>query len=616
MSDNTPASDAAWWKGDPTATPARLYDDSVRTSHYVTVTDGTRIAVDLFLPKGLAEGAVVPTIITITPYFRSMEFRHPAVAALFQQLGLQGTIWGHEMARLGYASVIMDMRGAGASFGRKRSILMPDVTRDGSDVLDWIVAQPWSNGRVGTTGISALGMTGQWLATLKHPALKAIAPRFTVFDMYRALHPNGLLPSRFLADIGRALRAMDSNRLWDVPESPVQKGLFYALVQGIRPADDDKGRKLLAQAVAEHVDNEAFDLDIAGVTYRDDELPIAGGGTTLDTQAPATHATDMEAASVPVYAYAGWYDAAFVREMISLHNTVRSPGSRLIIGPWDHGGKNDCSPPVDGKRKSAFDQAGELARYFDLHLRDVDHGVADEDPVHYFTMGESKWKSAPSWPPPADPVRWFLTPGGHLTDSRPEGTGAEPYRVDFDAGTGVWSRFGKHLSGGMEPACYPDRAGQDRKLAVFDTAPFSDDVEFTGHGIARLFLSCSETDGAVILYVEDVAPDGTVLNVTEGHLQLSYRKLADEAPAYWHAGPFHTGLRSDETPVTPGEVMTLEFDLLPISWMFRAGHALRVAIAGADKDNFVRVPERGTPVFDIGWGGEHASHVELPIVRR
>lgn len=617
MADKKPASDAAWWADDPVATPARMYSDVVRTSHYVTVRDGTRVAVDLHLPKDLPAGQRLPTILTITPYFRSMEFRASWLETLFRLAGLARINWGDEMARLGFATVMMDMRGAGASFGRKRSMMMFDVVNDGPDVMDWIVEQQWSNGRIGSTGISALGMTGEWLATTKHPALKAIAPRFTVFDMYRSLHCNGVHCKRFVADIGEMLRAMDSNRLWDTAESPLAKALFLALVKGITPADEDQGRRLLAAAVKEHVDNEGFDEDISGISFRDDPLPVAGDGATLDTQAPASHIPDMEASGIPVYAYGGWYDAAFAREMISLHNSVRNPGSRLVIGPWDHGGKNDCSPPVAGKRESAFDQAGELARFFNFHLRDVDNAIAAEAPVHYFTMGEGRWKSAPAWPPPAEPAKLFLSPGGSLAGtSAPTEAGSDRYKVDFTAGTGEWSRFGKHLSGGVNAATYPDRRARDTKLLVYEAAPFEEPTEVTGHPLVKLFLSCSEPDAAVILYLEDVAPDGTVVNVTEGHMRLSHRNLASEPPDFWHLGPFHSGRRSECGPVARGEVVELDFDLLPVSWLFRAGHAVRVAIAGGDKDNFVRIPETGDPVFDVAWGGERASFVELPIVAR
>jgi putative CocE/NonD family hydrolase len=608
--------DAAWWHGSPTATPARLYEGSVRTSQYVTVRDGTRIAIDLFLPDGLADGQAIPTILTITPYFRSLRYRSPLFRELFRRLGLESTEWGHEFARFGYATVVMDMRGAGASFGRKRSVMMPDVVRDGSDVMDWIVSQPWSNGRVGSTGISALGMTGEWLATTKHPALKAIAPRFTVFDIYRAVHPGGLLSARFLADMGRAMRAMDSNRLWQGPENPLVRPLFFALTDGIRAVDDDRDKKLIAAAVREHVDNEAFDLDLAAITHRDDLFPHAAEEATLDSQSPAAFASDLEAAGLPIYAYGGWLDAAFNREMISLHQTVRTPGSRLVIGPWEHGARFHCSPIVDGKRRSEFDQAAELVRFFDLHLRDIDHGVSTEDPIHYFTMGEERWKSAATWPPPGTVTEsWFLDEGGRLAPGVPSGSGEDRYRVDFEAGTGLWSRFGRHLSGGGQPAHYPDRARRDQRLLTYTSAPLTQDMEVTGHPVARIHMTSSTPDAALILYLEDVAPDGHVVNVTEGHLRLIHRELGDHPP-FWHAGPFHTCARADAKPVHPGELLALEVDLLPVSWLFRAGHAVRLAVAGADKDNFIRVPADDVPMFEISRGGTRPSLVELPVMRQ
>src|SRR5581483_12324341 len=105
--------------------------------------------------------------------------------------------------RYGYAVALMDLRGAGISFGVKGSLMARDFVSDGPDVVDWIVAQPWSNGLVGATGISAVGMTANWLITAKHPAVRAIAPRFTTFDIFAATHPGGLISARFIGDIGR-----------------------------------------------------------------------------------------------------------------------------------------------------------------------------------------------------------------------------------------------------------------------------------------------------------------------------------------------------------------------------------------------------------------------------
>lgn len=621
MSDQTTTnprwSDAAWWAGSPTGTPAKLYDRGMRTSRYLTLSDGCRLAADIHLPEGLDPGERIPTLVSFTPYLRGMDFRVPGADWLLAKAGRAEYDWGGELARYGYAFVHVEIRGAGASFGTKRSIFTDELACDGGEVLDWIVQQPWSNGRVGATGISALGLTSMMLATGKHPALKAIAPRFTVFDVFYGVHPGGLLENRFLNDIGKSLRAMDSNRLHDAADNPLLAALMRLLVKGVRGTDEDVDGLLLRAAVAEHAANEGFDRDIAAVRHRDERLPHAAVEATLETQSPFRLLDDIEASGVAVYAYAGWLDAAFQRELIHLYLNTSNPRNRLVIGPWAHGGRYYSSPLVaDEKRPSEFPQAAELVRFFDAHLRDIDRQVPGEDAVQYFTMAEERWKSAPTWPPPGTTMRRLHLRRGNALAEDPDGEGSDRYVVDRAATTGPWSRYGKHLSGGSGPARYDDRAVADARLLCYTSEPLPSDTEVTGHPAAHLWLTCDREDAALFVYLEDVAPDGTVLPVTDGCLRLSMRKVSDDAP-YRHLGVWRSGTTADVEPVGRGEVMAITLDLIPTSWLFRRGHRIRLAVAGADVDNFVPVPEGDpAPVFELHRGLDRPAGIDLPIMPR
>jgi putative CocE/NonD family hydrolase len=211
-------------------------------------------------------------------------------------------------------------------------------------------------------------------------------------------------------------------------------------------------------------------------------------------------------------------------------------------------------------------------------------------------------------------MRCYLAPGGRLADTPGPETIADRYVVDPETGTGVHSRFGKHLGGGRFPAKFDDRRRRDEKLLTYTSDPVPRDTEITGHPTVTLHVAADTTDAAVYLYVEDVAPDGGVRYVTDGALRASWRKTG-EAP-YWTAWPYFPGRRDDVQLLTPGEVVTLEFDLYPTSYLLRAGHRIRVAIAGADKDNFVHVPAGERPVLSVCHGGTRASFVELPVVPR
>ena len=579
----------------PAQRPETRFAGATRTSVYVPMRDGTRIALDVYLPTGLREGERVPTVLVQTPYFRSMEFRRPAFERIVRKLSLVGGAeFAEEICRFGYANVVMDLRGSGASFGTKAQI-MDDSVPDGAEVLDWIAAQPWSNGNIGATGISGPGMLAQWLTTAKHPALKAIAPRFTTFDIYASTHPGGLLPTRFFADIGALLRAMDSNRLPDMSENVIARFVLRMLVKGLQPVDADADRSQLAAAVREHADNQHPDEQMVHIRYRDETIEGVPGDVTLETSSPFTHASAMEASAVAIYGWAGWLDGGFIREMLMLHTTVRNPGDRIVIGPWGHGGRWYASPVVKRLRtETRFDHMGEMVRFFDLHLRGRDAGIANEPPIHYFTMGEERWHEASEWPLPGTKMAPFHLGAnqGLARDASDGPDGSDRAHVDYRMGTGVHSRFGKHLTGGRWGVKYPRRARRDRRLLAYTSAPLERDLEVTGEPVVTLFVSSTAADGAFLVYLEDVDERGTVRVCTDGGLRAAFRATG---PAPYPVNvPFHPCRRADEQPLEPGVVTELTFGLFPVSWLFRAGHRIRVAIAGADKDNFA--PVRGGAV--------------------
>ena len=427
--------DAATW-----SLPVRKYTGWVRTAQYVAMADGIKVATYLYLPKGLKDSEKIPTIVIPTPYFSMPKFRSPFFEKLASKLAIAGQgLWAEDFTHFGYATILWDVRGSGASYGLKRCDWVPDMARDTSALIDWIISQPWSNGKVGATGISAPGMICQWMLAAKHPALKAIVPRFTPFDIYNATLIGGLTASKFIQDVGTMLRAMDANQLEKMPKSPPARILLQIFGMQIMPMDEDRGGSKLAEAVRDHVDNEYLDRDLVRVSFNDEQLPSSSTPVTLETLSPYAHTHDMEASGAAIYSYGGWFDGAFPRELSSLFMTVHTPGSKLILGPWGHHAKFNSSPVVEGKQASEFDQAAEIVRFFDFHLKGIDLGISDEMPVHYYTMGEEKWKTASTWPPQnMNSVRYYLAEGNTLSNDVPMAKQAcDPYKVDFTAGTGI-----------------------------------------------------------------------------------------------------------------------------------------------------------------------------------
>ena len=587
--------DRAWWDQHRRLPPPRRVQ-LARTSIYLTMRDGVRIAADVYLPSDLPTGARIPAVLRQTRYYRRMAFRPPFSRLVSDPyLGMIRRFVG-----AGYAWVTIDVRGTGASFGTRQQEWSPDEVRDAAEVVDWIVAQPWSDGQVAAVGISYEGTSAELVATTRHPALKAISPRFSHFDVYTDIgFPGGILMSKFGEMWPRANHALDSGHAEEL------LGRVGRLLGArVAPVDDDPTGARVTAAIREHATNYDLTAIAARLVYRDDV------NLTAEATSPFPRAADIEATGIPVYGFSGWYDGGNTRGAVSRYLTLSNPGSRLTLGPWPHAGLAYLAP-LAPPRRTGFDHVGEVLRFLDYHLKGVDTGIVAEPPVHYYTTGEETWKASAAWPPPAGLIPHYFTESGGLSRESPASASHDTYLVDPTVGTGDNSRWDSmyRISGG-----YLDRAEVDRRLLTYTSAPLEADVEVTGHPVATLYVESTATDGQFFVYLEDVTPDGQVGYVGEGLLRGIHRKVSDDPP-YRTPVPYHSYLRKDALPLVPGEVAELVIDLLPISHLFREGHRIRIALAGADHDHCEPLPG-DPPTLKVYRGGDRASRVNLPVVRR
>lgn len=622
----TNGTDRAWYQGPKQQT--RRHKGQRCASRYIEMPDGVRIAVDVWLPADLAEGDRLPTILHQTRYMRSVQLR-PLL-----RLALGGKPFDHtnlyrarrnRFLKHGYAWLDVDVRGSGASFGQWVSPWSPWEVADGSALVDWIVAQPWSSGVVGSTGISYDGSAAELLLVNKHPAVKAAAPRFSSFEPFTDIaFPGGVFQQRFIREWHTVGKALDRNAPHEVAGQAVRLA-----ITGVGQVDGRDGKHLRAEATAEHADNcDVFGL-VSNMPCRDSEYPqlpvfqdedwkdslVGRPRSTLrgyDLISSSNYVDDLDDSGAAVYAYSGWFDIGYAHAAIKRFMTLKN--TRLLLGPWNHAGGYDCNPSV-GPKRTSFDHDGELLRFFDLHLKGEDHGFADDAPVHYFTMVEQRWKSAQDWPPPADAQKHYLGADGSLSPDAPTDEDAhDSFVPDYACGTGEYSRW----RGGVEAnkkVDYGDRRAQDERMLCFTSSPLQSDTEVTGHPLVSLFVQSSADDGHFFVYLEDVHPDGRCTYVTEGMLRAQHRVLGDGEPPYTHAVPYRSMLQADLAPLVPGEVAVLTFDLLPTSYLFEPGHRIRVAIAGADASSFADNPVQ-PPSLRLERNARHASHVVLPVVAR
>jgi len=602
------------------------YKDFVTQSLYVTMRDGVKIAIDVVLPKNLPSNAKIPALMIQTRYWRASEMRAPF--KWFQkpdQFLLFFTSYG-------YAIVLVDVRGTGASFGTRPYPWTKDEIMDGSEIANWIVAQPWSNGKVGAIGTSYVGATAELLATTNNPAVKAVIPRFNQFDCYTDIpFPGGLFNTWFVKPWVYLNQMLDENNakemiayiseLLDEIEASftgqLPKGfrllknaralkMGRLAVKGVKPVDSDHGRHQLKEAIQAHAMNgNVYEL-AQGYEYRDDVHKIGAQKATIDDLSIHSFKEDIERSNAAIYTWGSWFDSATADGVIRRFLTYSNP-LKAVIGPWNHGARYHASPykpcdtPVD---PSETTQWLECLRFFDHHLEGINNEATSEKALVYYTLGEEKWKTTKVWPPNNSTTqRCYFSENNILSQTVPKTkNGTDTYTVDFEATTGEANRWHTLLGFAV---VYPDRAEQDRRLLTYTSPPLTGDTEITGYPVVTLYVASTATDGAFFVYLEDVDEKGKVIYITEGQLRAIHRKVSADPPPYNLLVPYHTFKKKDAMPLVPNEVAELTFGLLPTSVLIRKGHRIRVAIAGHDKDTFARILPEETPVITVARNKQH-----------
>ena len=514
------------------------YDGHQRTSFYVAVRDGTRLAVDLFRPtsKGVVSTEKLPVVWMHTPYNRRT-YRGGVAAETYPGFALR-------LVEHGYHVAVVDFRGVYASFGQNRAYNRGewlDAARfDAYDVTEWFAKQPWSNGRIGMWGCSATGGSQMQAATTAPPSLKAIVPMSAEFDAYSFQVNGGVAPPK-----GAPLRALPGPSVRD---------------KGAVAVDGPDSAALLSSAVAGHLpDGDA----IGDVPFRDS---VSGplGVTWWQKSSPHTYLDTIKKSGVGVYAVANWDEAGTKHGAFFTFAHLRGQ-SRLLVGPGTHCGWTQV------KADTGFDIVAEELRFFDYWLKDVRNNVMQEPAVTYFTYNaprESAWRRAASWPLPNEQRTTFYLGDKTLTRDKPTGTSRVAVRFNRLAETAT------STTGPRETA--------NENVISYETPVLTADMEITGHPAMHLWIAADAPDADIVVRLEDVAPDASVRSYNmHGQFRASHRARG-KAPYDTFGLPWHSHAAADATPLAPGVPAEIEFEMLPMSYIFKAGHRLRLTLFFAD----------------------------------
>ena len=390
---------------------------------------------------------------------------------------------------------------------RARSSSGPREIADYGELIDWVAAQPWSNGRVGVFGTSYDGQAAELVAGLGNPHVVAVAALFSPLDPYRELfYPGGCATS------GRFARWMCESQVKDGVAGAVERlseltGVpteELSLPPPVKPVDGPDGSALLEAAIDEHQANVDMQKLLGRAPFSDDRLP----GLDWQATTPAAARQTIEATGVPMLVRAGWLDAAFAAGALRRFATFAND-QEVEIGPWGHGGGTyaDTFRPggtLAGDLLAPENQDRRLVEFFTRYVEraETPDGKSRLDFRHARARtngGRSArgLQKAPACGPGTSlpQAGSHRSPGRRLTCA----TSSMPPRRPAPRTDGLRS-----TSAGARRT--PIAGKRTRLLLTFTSEPLPVDLHVVGFPVVFLHLATSGSDGAVYAYLEDVAP--------------------------------------------------------------------------------------------------------------
>jgi putative CocE/NonD family hydrolase len=523
----------------------------------VRMRDGVVLRADVWRPSG---SGPFPVLVYRTPYDKS---RAPE----------DYTTIRNAVGR-GYAVVAQDVRGRYASDGEFDPYR--NEGRDGYDTIEWAAVQPWSNGRIGTFGLSYPGAV-QWLAAMEAPPhLVAMVPAMTFSRPDNFFYSGGTFDLSWIEWIWKDIAA-DARR---------RRGLA-----GSRTDEE-------AEASWPYVrDGFRARLPLSDLRELRDIAPYYFVWLSKPPADPYWSFADLrgryDRVKATVLNFSGWHDDAYgpdgattnFQGLVAARRALADPRTSLVLGPWIHGSAtaNDRTGQVrSGDRtfrsSAALDYDDLVLSFLDFHVRGVANGVDRASRVRVFVMGEDVWREGSTWPLPGTrPLTLHMAAvagaRGRLVVDAPAAKAASVSFVSDPASPVVDAFVDK-------PGAHDYRALAERPdAAVFETEPFAEDLRVVGATGASVEVSADAPDFDLWVKLYDVAPDGTSWNLMSSGLDV-------QRASYRDGGPERKLLRAAER-------VTLRFDHLISGNLFRKGHRLRALLCGSFFPAFSRNLQTG-----------------------
>lgn len=511
----------------------------------IPVDAAVRLAADVVLPAD-RPAAGVPTVLIQTRYWRSFRMRGGGGPKV-PQGPREGIV--SRLVDAGFAVVIVDVRGTGASDGVWRWPWSSDEVRDMRAVLDWIVAQPWSNGAAGATGVSYEGTTALLAASVQHSALKAVLARQLEWELVdETIAPGGVRNALFADTWSDAVDALDHGRY-----PSIFPGYAKWFVTGVARRDDDpKGTAQKAREAARPASTIAARARgvVRGTDRFGDDAP------PTDSLGPAGHAAALSQTRAQVAIWGSWWDGATADAVFRADSTM--PLVQAVIGPWNHEGDENASPLQRKTSVSPTVNLDSVVAFFTRTVRATPLPVDSARRVRWYVAGAEQWREAARWP--LTTMRaWSIASTASTDDTM------HTWRTTVPATTGENNRWTSGLARSVDVQAREKSKG----LRSYTLGVLNAPLHVFGAGGVTCAVYPNASEATLHVYVESIDPEGHVRLLTEGMQRVH--------------GAAHTAPDTTATHIR----------LRPVAFVLPAGWKLRLSLASEDTPTFERVPAAG-----------------------
>jgi uncharacterized protein len=561
----------------------------------VPMRDGVNLSIDIYRPDTADK---FPALLAFSIYNKDLQ--GPDVAKTLPPQPAWSSLWAGLLeagdtkffVSRGYIHIIGSPRGVAKSDGGGSR------QWDSYDLIEWIAAQPWCDGNVGMVGISGFGAEQLHVAKQNPPHLKAIFPldprgAYGTLGSFREEYPGGVLH------------------------------LFRYLIMHFAAMHQTKGkpgtlppeREALWQEAMNNPDYRMYPHIFNVLTQKGQHMPpyFELLIDPYDKEAAIRDAEQsLERIKVPTYTGSGWYAYTYKTHLNGAQNyfeKIAAPKKLMFLGPAH-------------LERPFHSLHGEILRWHDHWLKNIDTGIMSDPPVRYWVMGANEWRSGANWPlPETQWTKFYLNSWERL-----QATPYTPSSVDDELPADAFAQMPPTQTNAVQALRYM-------------TDPLPEDLLIVGPSVLNLFAAIDQDDTNWIVSLKDVGPDGSVRTVREGErnlprdlhereltrgwLKASHRAVDQARSKPWR--PWHPLTRQAQKKVVPGEITEYAIEIMATANLFRRGHRICIDIASADMPTGVggatnaeyvpnHIVSSKTTLHRIYHDGKRPSHLLLPVI--